>query len=68
MGSKVTLQEGQGTPETYTLVGAKEADPRMGRISNESPIGRAVLGKRVGETVKIETPAGAVKMKVVNIE
>jgi len=68
LGSKVTLQEGQGTPEVYTLVGAKEADPRQGRISNESPIGRAVLGKRVGDTVKIETPAGAIKMKVVNIE
>ncbi len=68
LGSKVTLQEGQGTPEVYTLVGAKEADPRAGRISNESPIGRAVLGKRVGDTVKIETPAGAIKMKVIHIE
>lgn len=68
MGNKVTVQEGGSSPEVYTLVGAKEADPRSGRISNESPIGRVLLGKRVGDTVKVETPAGAIKLKIVSIE
>ena len=68
MGSKVTVQEGGSSPEIYTLVGAKEADPRTGRISNESPIGRVLLGRRVGDTVKVETPGGAVKLKIVTIE
>lgn len=68
LGSRVTVQESGQDPETFLVVGAKEADPRQGKISNESPIGRALLGKRVGETVKVETPAGAIKMKVVKIE
>lgn len=68
MGNKVTVQEGGSSPEVYTLVGAKEADPRSGRISNESPIGRVLLGKRVGDIVKVETPAGAIKLKIVSIE
>jgi transcription elongation factor GreA len=68
MGSRVTVQEGNSSPETYLLVGAKEADPRRGKISNESPMGRALLGKRIGDIVKVETPAGQVKFKVVNIE
>lgn len=68
MGSKVTVQEGGASEEVYTLVGAKEADPRTGRISNESPIGRVLLGKRVGDTVKVETPGGAIKLKIISIE
>lgn len=68
MGNRVTVQEPGQDPETFTLVGAKEADPRQGRISNDSPIGRALLGKRVGDTAKVETPAGALKMKIVKIE
>ena len=68
MGSRVTVQEGNASSETYLLVGAKEADPRAGKISNESPMGRALLGKRVGDMVKVETPAGLVKFKVLNIE
>lgn len=68
MGNRVTVQESGQNPETYVLVGAKEADPRQGKISNESPIGKAMLGKRVGDSFKFETPAGSVKMKVVAIE
>jgi transcription elongation factor GreA len=68
MGNRVTVQERGQDPETFILVGAKEADPRSGKISNESPIGQALLGKRVGDTVKIDTPAGDVKMKVIKIE
>ncbi len=68
MGSRVTVQESGQDPETFTLVGAKEADPRQGRISNDSPMGRALLGKRVGDAAKVETPAGAIKMKIIKIE
>ncbi|MFZ6028780.1 MAG: transcription elongation factor GreA [Chloroflexota bacterium] len=68
VGSHVTIQEGDEEPETYHLVGSKEADPRGGRISNESPIGRALLGNRVGDTVKVETPGGTVRFKIIKIE
>jgi transcription elongation factor GreA len=68
MGSRVTVQEAGQDPETFSLVGAKEADPRQGKISNESPIGRALLGKRAGDAVKIETPAGNLKLKIIKIE
>jgi len=68
MGSRVTVQESGEDPETFVLVGAKEADPRAGRISNDSPIGRALLGKSVGETVKIETPSGVTRLKILKIE
>jgi transcription elongation factor GreA len=68
VGATVTVQEEDFEPETYQLVGAKEADPRGGRISNESPFGRALLGARVGETVTAETPGGQVHLKVLKIE
>ncbi len=68
VGSRVTIQEEDYDPETYHLVGAKEADPRNGRISNESPIGRALLGARVGDQVTAETPGGQVHLKVLKIE
>ena len=68
VGAKVTVQEEDFSPETYLLVGAKEADPRNGRISNESPIGRALMGKRAGEVVTAETPGGEVRLKILNIE
>lgn len=68
MGSRVTVQESGQDPETFVLVGAKEADPRAGRISNESPLGRALLGKRVGEMAEFETPAGVVRFRILKIE
>jgi transcription elongation factor GreA len=68
VGSVITIQEGNYTPETYNLVGAKEADPRNGRISNESPIGRALIGHKVGEKVPVETPDGTIHLKIINIE
>lgn len=68
IGVQVTIQEGDEAPEVYYLVGAKEADPRNGRISNESPIGRALIGHRVGETVTAETPAGLITLKILKIE
>ncbi len=68
VGSHVTIQEADYPPETYHVVGAKEADPRKGKISNESPIGRAIIDHRVGETVQVETPGGKIKFKIVKIE
>jgi len=68
VGSSVTIQEGNFPVETYHVVGAKEADPRNGKISNESPIGRAVIDHKVGEVVEAETPAGKIKLKILKIE
>jgi transcription elongation factor GreA len=69
MGRTVTVREkGNYTDETYTLVGAKEASPREGKISHESPIGKALRGKRVGETAVAETPTGKIEFKIVKIE
>ncbi len=68
IGSHVTIQEEDFPPETYHVVGSKEAEPRKGRISNESPIGRALMGAKVGDTVSAETPNGTIKFKILKIE
>jgi transcription elongation factor GreA len=68
VGAHITVQEDDFPPETYHLVGAKEADPRHGRISNESPIGRALLGGRVNETIVAQTPNGELRLKILKIE
>ena len=68
VGSHVTIQEGSFPSETYHVVGAKEADPRNGKISNESPIGRALMDHKVGEVVEAEAPAGKIKLKILKIE
>src|SRR5574339_150121 len=62
VGSTVTIKEGNFEAETYTIVGAAEANPREGKISNESPIGKAILNREVGETVAVETPSGMYKV------
>jgi transcription elongation factor GreA len=68
IGSKVTVQEEEYPPETYKVVGSKEADPKNGRISNESPIGQALIGKHPGDEVLIETPGGNLRLKILSIE
>ena len=68
IGSHVTIQEDNFDPETYHLVGATEADPRNGRISHESPIGRALMDKKVGDIAEAETPGGKIKFKILKIE
>jgi transcription elongation factor GreA len=68
VGATVTVQEEDFEPETYYLVGAKEADPRNGRISNESPIGRALIGNKVGDVVSVQTPGGELRLKILKIE
>jgi transcription elongation factor GreA len=68
LGNHITIQEGDSPPETYHLVGAKEADPRNGKISNESPLGRALADRRVGEVVEVVAPSGKLRFKIVRIE
>ena len=68
IGAHFTIQEDDHPPETFSMVGAVETDPRNGRISNESPIGRAVIGRRVGDTVAVETPNGQIHLKILSIE
>jgi transcription elongation factor GreA len=66
LGSKVTLKDG-GKPLVYQVVGTMEADPSSGKISDESPIGIALMSKKVGEKVEIKTPSGAHTYKVIEI-
>ena len=68
LGSHVTIQEEGFDPETYHLVGPTEADPRKGKISHESPIGRALMNKKVGEFAETEAPGGKIKFKIIKIE
>lgn len=56
IGARVTIKEGNYPPEVYVLVGSKEANPTKGKISNESPIGKALLGHKVGDVVRVELP------------
>lgn len=68
VGCTVTVAEdGYDETETYTIVGAAEADPTKGRISNESPIGSALLGAKKGQTVRAMTPAGAINFTIHDI-
>jgi transcription elongation factor GreA len=66
VGSHVTV-EADGQKENYTIVGSAEASPLEGKISNESPVGRALQGHRAGETVKISVPAGTMEMKILAV-
>lgn len=68
IGSLVTIQEEGFDPETYHLVGPTEADPRKGKISHESPIGKALMDKKTGQTAEAEAPGGIIKFKILQIE
>ncbi len=68
IGAHVTIQEGDDPPERYYLVGSNEANPREGRISQESPIGTALMGKKEGEIAEVDAPGGKIKLKVLKIE
>lgn len=67
LGSKVSLKSDNGSSKEFTVVGTVEADPINGKISDESPIGQALLGKKVGEKVEIKTPAEVTVYKVTKI-
>ena len=68
MGSRVTVVEGTAPPETYHIVGSAEADPIKGLISNESPLGRALMGRKVGELANVNAPDGVLVFEIVSIQ
>jgi len=68
VGAKVTIQEEDFPPETYHLVGSQEANPREGKISHESPIGKALIGHEVGDRVTANLPNGSITLVILAIE
>lgn len=68
-GTRVTIvyEDDPDEEETYTIVGTSESDPANGKLSNESPVGAALIGAHVGETVTAQTPGGAMRIKVIEI-
>ena len=68
LGASVTIAEQGEAPEVYTIVGSAEADPSNGFISNESPVGQALMGHRVGDEVTVKTPGGDFSLRIVAIE
>lgn len=69
IGSRVTVRDlDEQEEETFIIVGAAEADPGRNRVSNESPVGKALMGVRVGEKVEVLAPAGKIRMEVLTIE
>jgi len=68
VGNHVTIQEkGTTSPEIYHVIGSAEADPTHGKISNESPLGKALLGKRVGQTAVVQAPSGDIVFEIIAI-
>ena len=68
VGVTVVIKEGRLAPEEYMIVGVAEADPSAGKISNESPLGKALLGKKIGDKVEVKAPSGSFSVKVVEIK
>ena len=67
LGSKVRVRDEEGYEEVWTLVGSPEASPRQGRISDKSPVGQALMGRRVQDTVEATTPAGPIRLTILEI-
>jgi transcription elongation factor GreA len=69
LGRRVVVREnGYVAEEIYTIVGSTETDPSNGRISNESPIGKALLGHAAGDVVRVKAPAGEIEFEIVRVE
>ena len=69
MGSRITVRDIiTGDEETYQVVGSQEADPMNGRISEESPFGKAIVGRKAGEEVVVEAPEGNIAYRIIKIE
>jgi len=66
VGSTVSVKSDRGE-ESYTIVGSEEANPKEGKISNESPLGRSFLGRKKGDSVEVKTPGGSVSYQIVEI-
>ena len=68
MGSRVTIREvGEDETEVYQIVGSQEANPLEGRISDESPLGRALMGHLEGDTVQMDAPVGTISYSIISI-
>ena len=67
VGATVTIQEEGNSEESYTIVGPAEANPRNGRISNESPLGRALMDHRPGDSVRVDAPGGSFSVRIVKV-
>lgn len=67
LGSHVTVVDQDGAKEEYIIVGSAEVNPRQGKISNESPVGRALLGRRIGDRIEVLAPGGVVLLDIVAI-
>ncbi len=67
VGSTIEVKSNNG-PETFNIVGSAEAKPQEGKISNESPLGRAFLGRKIGDEIEIKSPGGITKYKIIKIE
>lgn len=69
LGSHVTVvEEGRQGPETFRIVGTAEADPINGRVSHKSPMGKALLGRQIGDVVTVEAPGGTIAFRITDIE
>ena len=68
LGTKVEIKFADGKKQNYTIVGSAEANPSEGKISNESPMGKALLNKKVGDEVEFDAPAGKLKLKITEIK
>ena len=68
VAATVTIQEEGQEPEEYTIVGPAEANPRKGRISNESPLGRALLDHKAGDRVRVDAPGGSFFVTILKVE
>jgi transcription elongation factor GreA len=68
IGSTVVVQEGDNKPEEYTIVGAAEANPKEGLISNESPLGQSLLDHKAGDEVQVKAPAGNLSFRIVKVK
>jgi transcription elongation factor GreA len=67
LGDAILIQNQDGKIEQYTIVGSAEADPLNGRISEVSPVGKSLLGKKTGDTVEVSTPAGLLKLQILEV-
>jgi transcription elongation factor GreA len=68
LGARVTIREEDGDPEEYIIVSSAEANPREGRISIESPIGRALIDHKAGDEIKVEAPGGSFTVQLIKVQ
>ena len=68
VGATVTIKEDGNEPEVYPIVGPAEANPRCGKISNESPLGRALMERKIGDVVYVEAPGGRFSVEIIKVE